>query len=199
VKRFWSDGDLRRTKRLPDQPRKFELTANTFACRFYQRLLTSSPCEQALKSFPVRLYDGFGLAIPFAPFAIAVGGGDFTDLDQADAAGIITVRDVRPPSTVEIKWGFRPDPGNDVDLLFNRNIFVIADNDRSEQAAVKKLSNLGYDDSDANENAIGFQLDYGHLADPPLAVTGELDQRSKDLLERVYQQTADDLRQTTSK
>jgi hypothetical protein len=198
VKRFWSDGEKRRSTRLPDQPREFELTADTFACRFYQRLLSSSPCEQALKSFAVRLYDGFGLAIPFAPFAVAIDGGDFSDPDEADDRGIITLRDLQAPATVKIKWGFQPDPGQEPDLLFDRSIFVIADNDRTKQAAVKKLSNLGYDGSDASENVIGFQLDYGHLADPPLAVTGTLDKQSADLLERIYQQTADDLRQTTT-
>ena len=108
------------------------------------------------------------------------------------------MRDVQAPATVKIKWGFQPEPGEEPDLLFDRSIFVIADNDRSEGAATKKLNNLGYDGSDESENVIGFQLDYGHLADPPLAVTGKLDEKSADVLERIYQQTADDLRQTTT-
>lgn len=45
-KRFWSDGESRRTRRLPDRPRTFPETRDTFACRFYHRLTTSSPCEQ---------------------------------------------------------------------------------------------------------------------------------------------------------
>ena len=44
-KRFWSDGESRRTRRLPDAERRFEQTADTFACRFYHRLTTGSPCE----------------------------------------------------------------------------------------------------------------------------------------------------------
>ncbi len=47
-KRFWSDGEKRRTNRLPDQERKFEDTKDTFACRFYQRLTTGSPCERRI-------------------------------------------------------------------------------------------------------------------------------------------------------
>ncbi len=44
-KRFWSDGEDRRSTRLPDQERKYQETRDTFACRFYDRLLTKSPCE----------------------------------------------------------------------------------------------------------------------------------------------------------
>ena len=36
-KRFWSDGEARRSKLLPDDRRLFPDTADTFACRFYQR------------------------------------------------------------------------------------------------------------------------------------------------------------------
>lgn len=45
IKRFWSDGDARRGKRLPDIDRRFDDTQDTFACRFYQRLAETSPCE----------------------------------------------------------------------------------------------------------------------------------------------------------
>jgi OmpA family len=45
-KRFFSDGEKRRSDRLPDTDRKFDQTRDTFACRFYQRLSDSSPCEQ---------------------------------------------------------------------------------------------------------------------------------------------------------
>jgi hypothetical protein len=44
-KRFWSDGEARRTERLPEARREFGLTKDTFACRFYDRLSNRSPCE----------------------------------------------------------------------------------------------------------------------------------------------------------
>jgi len=47
--RFWSNGDARRNTRLPDQERKYELTKDTFACRFYDRLTHLSPCEHTGK------------------------------------------------------------------------------------------------------------------------------------------------------
>jgi hypothetical protein len=61
-KRFWSDGEKRRSTRLPDKPRKFEETKNTFACQFYHRLVEQSPCEVILKTFEIRLYSPIGRA-----------------------------------------------------------------------------------------------------------------------------------------
>jgi protein-arginine deiminase len=43
--RFWSDGEQRRARRLPNDRRQFPVSHDTFACRFYHRLATSSPCE----------------------------------------------------------------------------------------------------------------------------------------------------------
>lgn len=42
-KRFWSDGELRRS--VQSVHREFVATKDTFACRFYQRISTLSPCE----------------------------------------------------------------------------------------------------------------------------------------------------------
>ena len=42
-KRFWSDGETRRS--VQTDRREFAKTADTFACRFYHRLVVSSPCE----------------------------------------------------------------------------------------------------------------------------------------------------------
>ncbi len=50
MKRFWSDSHSRLSTQLPDDRRLFESTADTFACRFYQRLTDSSPCEKARKN-----------------------------------------------------------------------------------------------------------------------------------------------------
>jgi len=44
-KRFFSDGENRRSERLPDTLRKFSEKRDTFSCRFYQRLISGSPCE----------------------------------------------------------------------------------------------------------------------------------------------------------
>jgi hypothetical protein len=48
IKRFWSDGQTRRSDRLPDNDRKYATSKDTFACRFYDRLMNVAPCEPAL-------------------------------------------------------------------------------------------------------------------------------------------------------
>lgn len=60
-KRFWSDGENRRSKRLPAAPRKFDDTQDTFACRFFQRLSSRSPCELIIPRMPllIRLIDAY--------------------------------------------------------------------------------------------------------------------------------------------
>ncbi len=47
-KRFWSNGDDRRNKHLPDERRHFEISEDTFACRFYHRFADRSPCERVI-------------------------------------------------------------------------------------------------------------------------------------------------------
>ncbi|HEU0124222.1 MAG TPA: OmpA family protein [Bryobacteraceae bacterium] len=44
-KRFWSDGPERRS--YQSKRREFAETSNTFACRFYHRLVQASPCESS--------------------------------------------------------------------------------------------------------------------------------------------------------
>jgi hypothetical protein len=44
--RFWSDGEQRRSRRLSGARRQFSTSKDTFACRFYHRIATGSPCEQ---------------------------------------------------------------------------------------------------------------------------------------------------------
>ena len=44
-KRFWSDGDTRRT--FQEKRREFATVPDTFACRFYHRLVEASPCESS--------------------------------------------------------------------------------------------------------------------------------------------------------
>lgn len=48
-KRFWSDGEQRRKRRLPDERREFKKSKDTFACRFYHRMNVSSPCEGTVR------------------------------------------------------------------------------------------------------------------------------------------------------
>jgi hypothetical protein len=53
IARFWSDGEKRRSTHVADE-RRYEKTKDTFACRFYDRLSSDSPCEQhiILEDYP---------------------------------------------------------------------------------------------------------------------------------------------------
>jgi peptidoglycan hydrolase-like protein with peptidoglycan-binding domain len=197
-KRFWSDADTRRRARLAGQRREFEQTRDTFACRFYDRLTGRSPCEGIAKTFRIRLYDGFARFIASAPFEATIGAGPpFTG--RADERGLLTLRDVVVPATCSIRWGFPADEGQAPILMFTRNVFLTASgrseaDDDAQQTASKKLNNLGYDSADTTAAVLAFQLDYGHLTEPQLTPTGELDDATLEVLDRVYQRAGDDLR-----
>jgi hypothetical protein len=106
---------------------------------------------------------------------------------------------VEVPATCEIRWGFPPDAGQDPELIFRLDLFLKADepleSDRAEDSK-RKLNNLGYIVPDPAENIRSFQRDYGHLTNPPLDITGDIDDRTMKVLREVYQQSADDLRNT---
>lgn len=198
IKRFWSNGETRRSTHLPNHAdRTFDDKKDTFACRFYQRISDQSPCNGTVRFARVRLYDGFEQFIPFAPF-------EATILNQvpikgsANSEGIAILNNVTLPANCEIRWGYKPEHGEQPELLFRRTIFLVASDEEGDEAARKKLSNLGYHDDDNATNIAGFQLDYGHLTDPFLSITGELDSGTLDLLGKVYAKAANDLRRPQS-
>jgi peptidoglycan hydrolase-like protein with peptidoglycan-binding domain len=77
-KRFWSDGEDRRSILLSGQRREFHKTEDTFGCRFYHGLAAYSPCEAALKLWVIRLLvDGpNGKQVPLSGRRFAVTAGD---------------------------------------------------------------------------------------------------------------------------
>jgi hypothetical protein len=125
-KRFWSDGEKRRSTRLPDKDRKFDDTKDTFACRFYHRLLTNSPCESELTIVKIRLFDAQARPLPFAPCLITESGKD-PQPERATGAppspvgttagapvgsdaggnveeGVVSIRVKTLPTQVNLKW-----------------------------------------------------------------------------------------------
>ena len=199
-KRFWSDGEKRRSDRLPDKDRKFEDKKDTFACRFYHRMVSGSPCERFVKTFEIRLYDPMRHFIPCAPCQVTVGSrAPYTD--TANEKGILVLKDVEVPTGCHIRWGFKPQDGQQADLTFSLDIYLDIDKLETEAAtrdgereADKKLNNLGYCKLNRSSNIEDFQKDYGHLAN--LKSTGTLDKETLDLLRKVYRERADDLLET---
>lgn len=204
IRRFWSDGEKRGSTRLQSQDREYVKTRDTFACRFYDRICNSSPCENH-SNFRIRLYDSDGNYIPNAPCRVTIEQREPYQM-QADVRGVIVLRDVKVPSNCVIEWGFTPKDGEDADLEFVSNFqWTGQGTQKQEEAAAdageqddsaKMLNNLGYASSDAKLNLKNFQRDYGDLASPALQPTGEMDASTKKLLTDVYQACADDLRQT---
>lgn len=63
IKRFWSDGARRRGTQLETDERRYADTHDTFACRFYDRLTSGSPCERFTPGLGVlfmQIFDGEG-------------------------------------------------------------------------------------------------------------------------------------------
>ena len=81
-------------------------------------------------------------------------------------------------------------------LVFNLDFFIDAEGGSPEEEAEKKLHNLGYCDEVMTVNISSFQRDYGHLHEPPLTETGEMDDATLEVLREVYRQCADDLKET---
>lgn len=122
VKRFWSDGQQRRSKRRADQDRQFDDKKDTFACRFYQRLTGDSPCEKALTLVKIRLFDPQARPLPAAPCIITELGksprieratgapvapasapaGSASTVDKE--GGYINLQVMKLPTTVNLKW-----------------------------------------------------------------------------------------------
>jgi len=68
-KRFWSDGEDRRNRRLPTDRRKHEETHDTIACRFYDRLANTSPCERLIKHHTFYYGLQMGINMPWSESA----------------------------------------------------------------------------------------------------------------------------------
>jgi len=101
-KRFWSDGEKRRGNRLPDQRREFEQSRDTFACRFYDRLATHSPCEAILRGvhISVLLRSNSG-AVPLADLAYKIFADRVLE-GKTDKDGLIQ-HDSVPPGDYELE------------------------------------------------------------------------------------------------
>jgi outer membrane protein OmpA-like peptidoglycan-associated protein len=213
-KRLWSDHQKRRAN--TERRREFGVDRDVFACRFYDRLSNGdgrpSPCERILESFKIRLFDLLARPLPAAPFEVVRGDIDgdtepSTDPDTADGNGDITLRDLKVPTVVTVRWS-RPQapadgqaagepPPKPPTFEFEMDVFVnidaegqvvtgatgpIPDGDEQDpkkrEAAAQRLSNLGFTMGETlADNVRFFQRELG------LEETGkvrDIDQELKD-------------------
>jgi outer membrane protein OmpA-like peptidoglycan-associated protein len=193
VGRFWSDGQQRRSTRLPDKDRKFNETEDTFACRFYQRISNRSPCDSMLRIFRIRLYDSAGKSIPFAPFRLTVGGVA-RPWDRADSDGMVVARDLEIPNRCLIEWGDVPDQkeaGTERKCLYLVNLYLGISEADPETAAHQRLNNLGYHVTPPMANVATFQSDYSKQFG--LTADGVLNSRTITAIKKVHDECLPDL------
>jgi hypothetical protein len=157
-KRFFSDGEKRRSPQ--ERRRLYQETQDTFACRFYDRLANSSPCEGAgkLAVFRLRLCDPLKDPIGKAPCRIIQGASHIPG--QADDKGFITVIAKHTPSKVRIEWT-TPDRAAEEVFPFSLEVFV-APPIEGEEGAFQRLHNVGYSQQATLEEKVrAFQRDFG--------------------------------------
>lgn len=111
-KRFWSDGEKRRSDRFPDKEREYEDTGDTFACRFYDRLSNNSPCERPHKLvlLRIRLIDVYHQPIKKAAYTLDVDDLHFDGITDDDGRFRHMVGTTATTGTLRIKaWTVKLD------------------------------------------------------------------------------------------
>jgi peptidoglycan hydrolase-like protein with peptidoglycan-binding domain len=199
LRRFWSDGEQRRSKKLPDERREFSKTKDTFACRFYHRLTAASPCEAILPLVEIRLYDPYGVFIPNAPYKLQLGSSVFEG--QADDKGWVRAFGVSTSNRTTIHWssiGQQDESAASAPTQYQYalDLFLDVGTQNRDQRASEQLNNLGYPvENPLSSNTSEFQADYRERYN--LQVTGQLDDATVSAIENAYQTLQDSLRTGT--
>lgn len=185
-KRFWSDGDTRRSTHLPGTDRKFDDSHDTFACRFYQRLSEGGPCNDVLQYWVVRvLTEGKGplskrKALANEPYVLTGSGSPLPEIrGMTDGLGILRAQVYSPVCTMTLKIA-----GTTV-FLDGGALLSLQDGD---PAVKSRLYSLGYGTSDTENwdddtytaNLKQFQKDQG------IQETGTADSDTQAKLRELY-------------
>jgi len=167
-KRFWSDGERRRSP--SGSRREFEDTLDTFACRFYQRLTTTSPCEKSLPGprTPVRIQIHDMFYKPCRNEAVTVtGAGGFFQRGQTDDDGMIVIK--APAALTQVVVRYRP---KDLGVQYKINATLVLPDRRDDDALLAHVRNFGFalEESVPSPLVTKFQAARGNLD-----LTGALD------------------------
>ena len=166
-KRFWSNGEHRRSHHLPTERREFETTQDTFACRFYHRLTYLSPCEQirlATKKYTLRLLNFDLEPAVNAACWITVGGRVYET--STDERGLVIISAPIVATTCHARW--RLSCSTSVDhLLVERDEIVLRPSD--DQGTSQRLNNLGHRQETTDDQIRSYQFEMGRR------VTGQVD------------------------
>jgi hypothetical protein len=179
-RRFFVDSKARLTPG-PERRRHFGPTDETFGCRFYDRLAATSPCEQILRMYKIRLFDPYATPLPNAAYTVFDGQRTVTGSTDEDAYA--TIRDLKVPAEVTVTWDDPRAEGTHYTL----NIHVAIDGD-DDDAARLRLHNLGYERwEDLADNVRDFQLNHFDRF-PDMNRKGELDPATRAALRQVNQE-----------
>jgi outer membrane protein OmpA-like peptidoglycan-associated protein len=211
-KRFFADSDVRRSRHDSRSERNSDDTHDTFACRFYQRISSGSPCGATLNTFKIRLYDPDGKFIKSAPCRVTIAGKVLSSVTRAGPDGFVVLRDLETPSECFVEWGFPPgqDPAQrgkgdtslpeepeqqpEDEFPFFLKVLLTIDESSQDKEAADLLNNLGYPVGlPLQVNVSAFQDDFGQ--EFGLKVTGKLDDgKSMAAIRKVHDRCADNLR-----
>ncbi len=181
------DGDARRANGA--ERREYEKTRDTFACRFYDRMLESSPCEDIVRSFRLRLFDRDGRPAENTPFEVEVDGRRLPGTTRA--GGVAIVRDTVVPDECTVRWSpLRPAPPPGAPppapgFEFEARVFIdteVAPGERmTDEEARRRLVNMGYVHSkDPKRNLKAFERECGRTETGELANAEALLRRHHD-------------------
>jgi hypothetical protein len=185
-KRFFSDGDQRRSTHLPGAERKFDDTHDTFACRFYQRISAGGPCDQVLQYWVVRiLAEGMGPLSKRKPlanelFVLTGSGSPFPEIrGVTNALGILRVPVVSPVCTMTLQIA-------GVRVILDGGLLLSLQ--EGKPAVEPRLYNLGYGTPDTESwtddvfsaNVKEFQKDQS------LEQSGSVDDQTQTQLRELY-------------
>jgi hypothetical protein len=171
-KRFWSDGEQRRSAKLPDQRRLFETTKDTFGCRFYHRLTIASPCEGPVRlaKLSIRLLNVHHEPLKNAPYSLIVADLTFTGKTSADGVLVQMVPAGATEGTLKLEmWTAQ--------LVLTPSIPI-----EDPVGTRDRLHNLGYFDEDGDSKLALMRFQGANDEE----CCGELNESTRAKLRNVY-------------
>lgn len=196
--RFFSDGEKRRQN--TDEERQFSETQNTFACRFYTRLMNTSPCEQLIKltTLRIRLIDDLDQPYKQMTYRLEIGGDKREGVTSAD--GVLEERIPQAATSGRLTLvHIAEDQGVEKPIDFWTLDLEIADeleDSTTITGSQSRLRNLGFfgseqvtdhSDEQAKRALQRFQTFYKvNDANNQQEISGTLTQKTADKLKEIY-------------
>ncbi len=158
-KALWPNGNERRENR--DAPREYRNDRHTMACRFYDRLARTSPCEGVvLPVARIRLFDLDESPIPNATYEVS---GEGFSIEGTSRDSYVVLRNIPHATTCTVKWS-RPlelrkadllDPDGELDdYEFETEIVIKLPKGDDETADRLRLANLGHGHHESDDEAL---------------------------------------------